>query len=76
MTAPVSTGSVPRVKHGRRPAAISSSQGRAAGCCQVAGSERAVFRGDRILLLEVVMEPETLARLVSYREQYLPPRGR
>ena len=43
---------------------------------KIAGSERAVFRGDRILLLEVVMEPETLARLMSYREQYLLPRSR
>lgn len=37
----------------------------------VAGSERAVFRGDRILLLEVVLEPETLARLMRYREEHL-----
>ena len=43
---------------------------------EIGGSERAVFRGERILLLEVVLEPETLARLMRYREQYLLPRSR
>jgi len=41
----------------------------------ITGSERAVFRGDRILLLEVVLTPETLARLMAYREKYLLPRA-
>jgi hypothetical protein len=43
---------------------------------RIAGSERAVFRGDRIVLLEVVLTPETLARLMHYREQYLLTRTR
>jgi hypothetical protein len=42
---------------------------------RITGSERAVFRGDRIVLLEVVLRPETLARLMHYREKYLLPRG-
>ena len=41
----------------------------------IAGSERAVVRGDRIALLEVVLTPETLARLMAYREKYLLPPG-
>jgi hypothetical protein len=41
----------------------------------VGGSERAIFRGDRIELLEIVMTPATLGRLMSYREKYLLPRN-
>ena len=39
----------------------------------ISGSERAVFSGDRIQLLEVTMTPETLARLMSYAATYLLP---
>jgi hypothetical protein len=42
----------------------------------VGGTERAVFRGDRIELLEIVLTPEMLGRLVSYREKHLLPRSR
>jgi hypothetical protein len=39
----------------------------------IAGSERAVFRDDRIALLEVVIAAETLSRLMQYAETYLMP---
>jgi hypothetical protein len=42
---------------------------------RVEGSERAVFRGDRILLLEISMTPETLSRLLHYREAYIADPG-
>jgi hypothetical protein len=41
---------------------------------QISGSERAVYHGDRIHLLEVTMTPETLSRLMSYAATHLLPR--
>ena len=41
---------------------------------EIRGSERAVFDGDRIRLLEVTMTPETLSRLMSYAATHLLPR--
>ena len=41
---------------------------------QISGSERAVFQGDRIRLLEVTMTPETLSRLMSYAATHILPR--
>ena len=41
---------------------------------QISGSERAVFRGDRIEFLEVVLAPEILSRLIKYSETYVAPR--
>ena len=38
---------------------------------EVGGSERAVFRGGRIELLEVTLTKETLSRLIAYAEKYL-----
>ena len=43
---------------------------------RVEGSERAVFRGDRILLLEISITPETFSRLLHYREAYIADPGR
>ena len=41
---------------------------------QIGGSERAVFRGARIELLEVTFTPEMLARLMAYAASYVLPR--
>jgi hypothetical protein len=43
---------------------------------RVEGSERALFRGDRILLLEISITPETFSRLLHYREAYIANPGR
>jgi hypothetical protein len=37
----------------------------------IEGNERAVYRGDRIELLEVAITPETFGRLLEYRERYV-----
>ena len=37
----------------------------------IAGTERAVFQGDRIRLLEIDLTPDTLARMMHFREAYL-----
>jgi len=42
---------------------------------EVSGSERAVYRGDRIELLEVVLTREMLARLIAFSGQHLASRG-
>jgi len=39
----------------------------------IGGSERAVFRGERIELLEVTITEETLSRLMSYAATYVQP---
>lgn len=41
---------------------------------RISGSERAVFDGHRIQLLEVTMTPETLSRLMSYAATHILPR--
>lgn len=43
---------------------------------KIGGSERAVFRGDRIELLEVTITEDTLSRLMNYAAAYLAPRER
>ena len=43
---------------------------------EIAGLERARFRGERIELLEVTLTPEVLARLMQYAATYLAPRSR
>jgi len=42
---------------------------------QIGGSERAVFRDNRIELLEVRLTPEMLSRLMKYAETYVLPRA-
>jgi hypothetical protein len=41
----------------------------------IGGSERAVYRGDRIELLEVVITADALARLMQYAETYVLPKA-
>ena len=41
----------------------------------IGGSERAVFRGDRIELLEVTFTPQMLSRLMDYAARYVLTRG-
>jgi hypothetical protein len=41
---------------------------------EIGGSERAVFQGNRIRLLEVEMTPETLSRLMTYAATHILPR--
>jgi hypothetical protein len=42
---------------------------------RIEGSERAVFRGDRILLLEVSLTQDTLSRLVRWAQAHLAARS-
>jgi hypothetical protein len=42
---------------------------------QIAGCERAVFRGDRIELLEVTITEDTLSRLMKYAGAYVAPKA-